>query len=267
VIVGNAAEVGPQLKRAGIAFETVGYLEPISKKDREEELAAKNAPPDPKATAAGKKLLDAALQARGGAAALRGLRDIVSRGALKLIVGDESVEGEFARALVPPDSLRIALKISGIGTFISITGPKGVWMSAPPRGTAELPKDKADLERASLWRYHDVILLRHLEPGTVVQALAPEGIGGVVYDAVRLRDPTGAIDVKVLLDPRTHLIFRIVYPQEGRDVVEEFGDYRDVAGMKYPYRMRIDNGDRTIETSATEVKVNGGVDPGAFEKP
>jgi zinc protease len=265
VIVGKGDDVAPQLEKAGLAFERVAYLEPISPRDRAKQDVA--AAIDPARTAAGKKLLDAALAAKGGAAKLRGLKDLVSRGTVKLAIAGRSVEGDWARALAPPDRMYVVLSMRELGRIKMVIGPEAVFQSVNDAQARDLPAEIAAEARAGLWRDHDLILLRHLEPGTQVQDAGKTSVASKAYDTVILRRPDGSDETRVLLDPRTKLIFRLLYTERGAPGLEEYSDYRPVDGIMLPFQQHAEGAQETFDVTVTEHKVNGGVPAGAWEKP
>jgi zinc protease len=264
VIVGKADEVAPQLDAAGIKYEKVGYLEPISPRDRA-KLAAAGAI-DPAKTAAGKKLLDAALAAKGGADKLRNIKDLKATGKVRLGSGPKSIEADWTRIFVPPDKLRLDVALPAGQISMTVTD-KGVWQRMGQKKTQDLPPALAADARAGLWRDHDLILLRHLDPGTVVQDAGKVTVAGKAYDAVSIRPREGAPATTILLDPKTHLIFRITYDEGGQPGVEEYGDYKAVDGVMLPYRQRAEGGGQAFDVTVSEFKINGGVPEDTFKHP
>jgi zinc protease len=275
VIVGKADEIKPQLDLAGMKYQTIGWLEPISKAERDAKTKSKaggagpgaNGPIDPKKTDAGKKLLDAALAAQGGEAKVKGLKTVRSTGKIRLHLGSEIAEGDWVGTFVVPDKLRLDVTLAKLGvTVTQVVTPQGSWQVAGPNVQA-LPKDQADEAVAGLWRAHELILMRHREPGTVVQALAKEKVGEVSYDVVAVRRQDGSDDTRILLDPKTHHIFRLVYDQQGGGSTEEFGDWRMVDGLAFPFKQHSEGGRQSFDVVVSEVKVNGDVPAAQFVMP
>lgn len=267
VIVGKADEVGPQLEKAGIAFDRVGYTEPVSPLDRRSKKEQATAPLDPAKAAAGKKLLDAALAAKGGAAKLGAVKDLVSTGKVKLSLGGRSLEGDWARAVVPPDRMYVVVGIAELGKIKMVIGPDNVFQALNNNNVHDLPKEMADQMREGMWRDHDLILLRHLESGTQVQLADKTTVGDKAYDTVVLRRPDGSDETRVLLDPKTHLIFRLLYTEGGAPGLEEYGDYKSVDGLMLPFKQHAEGAQETFDITVAEHKVNGGVPANVWEKP
>src|SRR5439155_11859334 len=80
---GKASEIGPKLKQAGFGkVEVVHYLEPVSGVERAQERAAQPATAAvvPAEAMEGRRLLDLALKARGGAAAIAKVKTLALTG-------------------------------------------------------------------------------------------------------------------------------------------------------------------------------------------
>lgn len=257
VVVGRAEEVAPQLRGAGLEFEVVGYLEPISKRDRDARKQALSGPVDPKKAAEGKKLLDAALAAKGGAEKVKAIRDVVTRGAYSVSMGGQTVTGKYARLFIAPDKLREDIEAPGQGTLsVFLTADAG-WAEFGGQ-KKDLPADAAEALRGAFFHHPELILVRHTEPGVVVQALPRETVNGVAYDVVQLRSPDSTYTAKLLLDPQTKLIFRIVYDLAGQEAIDEFGDYKPIGGVQVAHRYRTENPflGVVLDVTYTDVKIN-----------
>jgi hypothetical protein len=265
VIVGKADEVGPLLDRAGYTYETVGWLEAISSRERAKAQAA--AAIDPRKTSAGKKLLDAALAAKGGEAKLRAIKELVATGTVKLDLGGQAFEGAWTRVLVPPDRMSVTVSLGGLAEIQLVITPEAVFQAMNRAQVNDVRGELASQMRDGMWRDHDLILLRHLDAGTQVQDAGKTEVGGKVYDTVLLRRADGSNETRVLLDPQSKMVFRLTYQEGGAPGLEEYGDYRDVQGIQLPFRQRAEGAQEKLEVVVSEYKVNGGVPAGAFDRP
>src|SRR5262249_12097985 len=152
----------------------VGWQEAVSAKDRK---AQPQLGTTEERTRDGKGLLDAALAASGGAEKLRALKSVRSIGKIHLKVGGQMVDGDWTRLLVPPGKLRRETGIRSVGqSLIMPPTPETVWQTVGAE-TRVLPSGLADQARTGLWREHELVLLRHLDAGTVVQAAGKETVG------------------------------------------------------------------------------------------
>lgn len=267
VIVGRAEEVAPQLKAAGLDFEVVGYLEPISKRDRDAKRAARSAPADPKKAAEGRKLLETALGAKGGLSRLKKLQDVTTKGKFVVRQGGRTIEGAYGRWFKVPDMLREDIEVPGQGTAKMVLTATEAFVDAGGQ-KQDIPQQGADILRGSFWHQPEMILLRAAEPGAILQAAGKEPIGGVDYDALVVRSADGANEAKLLFDPKTHLIFRVVYEIDGQPTYDELGEYKAVNGLQIAHRMRTENPlfSVVLEITYTDVKVDSGLGEDVFAK-
>ncbi|MBI4512107.1 MAG: insulinase family protein [Deltaproteobacteria bacterium] len=251
VIVGRGEEVEPQLKQAGIAYEKVGYLDPVARRPPSEVIA-------PHRATEGRVVLDEALKAKGGSAALREIRDIVVKGSIKITTRDESLEGDMTRTfLVREDKLKLEVLIRRYGALVTLSvAPAGAWQAVGTGPSIQLPQELAQDEVARLWRDRDLILLRHLEPGTLVEWLGKELVNGREYDAVRVSKTEGGLDTKLLIDATTRLVFRMEYKESSGLAREEYGDYRVVSGIQFPFTQRIVRGGQEATVTVAEILLN-----------
>lgn len=265
VIVGRAADVAPQLDGAGVKYDKVDYLAPISKKERLAREAAKNAPPDPKLAKEGKRLMDEALKAKGGADKLKAIKDVVTKGEAKITANGRTITGKYGRWFVAPSQLRIDLAVEGVGAVATVITEKSGWIGAP-QGIQILPPDVVAMLQIGTWLQPEMLYLHHLDKNTTVQSQPREKVGAVEYDVVLLKGPFAA---KVLLDTKSHLVYRVYYDFDGRQIYDEYGAYQDVDGVQIAHVQR--NEDPVlgvpVEITYTEVKVNGGVIPETFAQP
>jgi zinc protease len=265
VIVGRASEVSPQLVKAGLPVDTFSWLDPSSKRERDARVAQKAGPVDPARAAQGRKLLDAALAAKGGEARLRALKDLTSKGTVKIVDRGQTLEGPFVRWFVPGQALRLDITAAVGKLTVAVTGA-GSWIIFGDR-VQDLPKENAAQQFASLWRDRDIVLLRHLEADAVVEALPREKIDGKEYDVVVLKKAGGALETRLYLDPKTRLVFRMEYQERGSPQREEYRDYRAVQGIQFAFRQHGEGQGQAIDAVTSEIKLNTGVPPGTFDKP
>lgn len=265
VIVGNADLVGPQLDTAGVAYERIGYLDPVSKRERELVSKSKIAPLDPKKTAEGRRLLDAALAAKGGEAKLRALTSMRAKGKVRLSLGAQTLAGTYQRSFQLPNKMRLEMEIDANGqkaAIVVIITPGAVWQVVGPQ-KGELPRDAANELRRGLWRDRDLILLRYKDSGTVVQALGKvDGLDGVM-----MRDPSGENETRVLLDPKSHHIVRLEYTEAGGKGIEAYGDYRQVDGLWFAFKQRAEGGNQAFDIVLDQVETNQPLDEKLFADP
>ncbi len=265
-MVGRAKDIEPQLKKAGFTYDKVGYLEPTTATERMAAKAKMTAPLDPQKTSLGRRLLDAALEAKGGKDKVEGIKDIYMEGKGSIEAAGQKFEVEVRGWFKLPDKRRLELKMP-MGTVISVVSPEGVWAGL---GTMikPAPQAMAKKERTSLWRAGATILLRHLQQGVLVQATDRVSQGGDEFDEVEIRKPDNSLSTFLLLDTKTHMLSALRYNEDGEEVLEEFSDYRDVDGIMMAYhQLRKVQGGQKVEMQLEKIVINKGVPEALFHKP
>ncbi len=267
VIVGKAETVAPQLKKAAIPFELVDWLAPVSKRDREAKAAAKKAPADPKKAAEGRKLLDQAILARGGAAKLIGLKDMSVTGTMTIFAQGKNVSGDYARYFKAPDQQRSDVSLPGRGTVKLVVSPASAWVEFQGK-VQEVPPDSLSAIGVLLFVDPERILLHGQDKKVVLQSTGPQTVEGTDYDGVLVRSADGLYEAILLLDPKTHLLYRVVYQVEGETLFDEYAEYKAVAGVQVAHKIKTVNLllQVPVEISYDKVQINGGLPAGAFDR-
>jgi zinc protease len=266
VVVGDAREVEPQMKQAGWRYTKVAFNAPIGAGS--EPAGSK----DPDAIAAATKLLDEALAAKGGKKKLESIKTMVLS-----VKGETSMQGQtvpikMTRTLVMPDKTRVDITIAdGAAVFeVGIDGKVG-WQRGPDQTgavqTVDIPADELGSVEADRWRDPELILLRHLEKGAGITPMPDVEIDKKPYTVIRVTNPGGTLAVDLYLDKKTKLLARMSYKDQGVVLTDDFGDYKDIKGIKVAHKRASRGGSRTSVYEITKVEFDGKVDNAVFKKP
>jgi hypothetical protein len=223
----------------------------------------------PDAVKKAKALLAAARDAMGGAAVM-GVKDYTEAGGMTISMG----QNEMAMKRESTQNLagRMLNKmITPMGEMIQGYDGQVLWMKSP-QGTQELPaSQKNEIEsaffRETLW------LLQNFEGGALtVQALGQADVDGKPAEGVAVSDPARKFQVKIYFDAKTRLPVKKVYTAAVMgppgEVEELYSDYREVSGVKLPFKTLIlQGGQKRAEQTTTELKINPGVPDSAYRKP
>ena len=213
------------------------------------------------------QVLDKYLQAIGGAARAASLRSFVAKGNS----GGYGPEGDkrpveiFARA--PDQRTTIIHTLDGDSTT-TVSGPAG-WIAAPHRPVPVLGLTGGELDGTRVdaqlsfpaqikqtfrdWRAGAVTMIND-RPAQVLQGTSPGGTLAMLY-----------------FDRESGLLVRLVrfaQSKVGRRPTQiDYADYRDVAGVKLPFRWTVTwlSGVDTFEL--TEIQPNVSIDAARFAKP
>jgi zinc protease len=269
VLVGDAKDLEPQLKKEGWRYQKVSFTDPITAPAA--PAAPPEAPIDPKQAEAARKVIEEALAAKGGKArlaALKGFR-MVATGTTATPRGG-TVPVEIERVFALPDRMRIDATLDGkVKVTIAVAGKTG-WQIAPdPSGQPALveftPEEMAQLE-LERWREPELILLKALEPGAKLTLAPDEAVDGKPHAVVKLRTPFAGLEVGLYVDRKTKLVSKMTYTEGRTSQTDELGDYRTVGGVKIAYK-RHSTGGRETTIEIKTVELDPKVDPKLFDKP
>src|SRR5579871_2426087 len=267
VVVGRADDVKPLLANAGFAVDdVVPYADPVSPAERR-AIAAEKA----KAQAvtggdadSGRKLLDAALAAKGGAPALQGLKLLAFHGKGTMTMQGQTMPIKIDQWVVPGRGNREELSVGPMKIVKVLDGQKG-FMKQGDR-LMEMPPQVAGKAARGLWRQADLILLHATEPGVKVRGLPPVSENGATLDVLEVIAADGDV-TRLFLDSKTHLLTRLTYKTEEAESREEFADYRPESGIAVARTMKASLGDAVkIEVTFDSVEVNKPIPPNLFDR-
>jgi hypothetical protein len=218
---------------------------------------AQDARPDDGAKAMA--LLDKAIAAKGGLEKLRGIKTIVA----KQMLTNFGAQTDTTNYIEYPDHFRV----EAAGTVQGFDGTQA-WAQDQTGVVRELPTTRE--ARASLRR--DVIaLLLAAKDGKLAMRLLPDvknADGRLTHTLeVSARDLNPVV---LYIDPQTSLITKQAFSADGPTftlVTEEFSDYRPVDGVQIAYTATRQVGDRAVQRTVTDVKINSPVEPTLFKRP
>lgn len=232
----------------------------LQEPDEISEPASKGPPAD--------QILDKYLEALGGAQRLAGLTSFAAKGTYQ---GYAELDKQPLEVFAKAPSQRTMIVHTANGDSTSVYDGRAGWTAAPAtdRPVPLLPLAGAELDGAKL----DADLSF---PARIKQALSQWRAGApVVIDDKEVQVVQGMTasrsPVKLYFDKQSGLLVRQVRytdsPVGLNPTQIDYADYRDVAGVKMPFRwteMWLD-GRATIEL--TDVQPNVAVDPSKFGKP
>jgi hypothetical protein len=213
-----------------------------------------------------KKVIKAYVKALGGKKANKKIKTRIAKGTIEIpAAGIKGTTETFTAA--PAKSYSVG-KLSGIGELIeSFDGTTG-WSMNPLQGNRD--KAAAELTQAKLISdFYREIELNRLYPKIEVKGLDKVG-DAAVYKVVAT--PEGGLPPETwYFDIKTGLLLRsdatLVTPEGSTGVKNYFEDYREVDGVKMPFKTRSVLPQFELVTTLTEVKHNVPIDDAKFAKP
>jgi zinc protease len=277
VLVGDAKDLAPQLKKEGWRYETVTFSTPITPAlpGQSPTTAAPDKPIDPAVAAAAHKVIEEALAAKGGKAKLASIRGLRVVSAGTTTIQGQAMPIEISRVLVLPDRMRIDAKITPPGqkevsVDVGVANRVG-WQRGPDPKTGtyaavDITGDAlqdVDFER---WREPELILLKAADAQARVSTGPDETLDGKPYTVVNLVSPYG-VTVALYLDKKTKLIRRMSYNDGKASETDDLLDYRDVNGLKLAYKRVSTGQSRSTTLDVKTIEVDPKIEDSLFAKP
>lgn len=208
-------------------------------------------------------LVDAVIQAHGGAEAIERVAAVRAEGEIHAFL--RGGRGSYTRWLERPRRLRVETVYPRESETRILDG-RQVWRGSggqPPRPVA------GQGHLAVVYQYKQLDLPFGLLKGAYrLRHFGRETLDGVDTEVLELTDEEGP-PLRVNVDAASHLIARVAgtFTHGGMSMSLgiDFADYRPVAGVPLPHRMRNYAGGRAVsETVITRYELNPPTDPARF---
>jgi len=226
-------------------------------------------PPSQQQLAAGRTLFAKVVEALGGAAKARTIKDVQTRGQVTAKTPEGEMTMEIQTAMIFPD--RLSQQIDApFGRVAMVATPAGAFVLGP-NGTSDLPPQMRDelikqVQRVPLW-----LAQKGDDPRLSAAVVGSEKIGDVDAQILDVRYEN--MSVKWFVDPKTYRILRTYHTAFGPSgnvvkISSDYSDYRMVNGFPVAHRLEVTtDGERDQTLTLDECKINAGIDPKLFQKP
>ncbi len=267
VLVGDAAELEPQLKKEGWYYELVRFNDPIGLQPQQQIVVS---PADEKKAIA---FLDAALKVKGGdkVTKLKGLH-LDAKG--QISAGGQPYDVSISRTFQIPDKMRVDLLVNtpdgDQAVSYAIDGKTG-WQAGNDqqgvRRIVEIGPDDVALLAEPRWHDPEFILARHLEKGAKVIPLPDEKVGTYDCAVINVTAADGISTATLFIERKTKLLVQMAYPENGDVTLDAFGDYKDVEGIQIAHKRTSANSQEGAVLEITKVEFDPTIDATIFAKP
>lgn len=231
-----------------------------------------NDPNDPNARA----LLRQVVDAKGGLAALKGVRTVVADSETRLVMQQGEIQSTTKTYVVYPDQFRVDAKIpdpAGSGRTVDViqTYNAGAAWIQDPGGVRDAPAPLRNDFAASVRRDTFPLLIAAAEGQLTVRRLPDEGTGTEPLRVLEIRG-RGLDPVRLYIN-RDLLIARQSYSAVGPDgqgvaTEERYSDYRAVNGIRVPFQTQVvRDGSPLLTRTLTTVTFNQRIDSTLFARP
>ena len=223
------------------------------------------------AMAVGKALLERSVEAMGGGDAFSAVRAVRHTSTLTVISPQGEMAIDMESLIAFPDKAKSVMQ-TPMGAVTQLLNGDQAWMINPMGGVQPAPPQMRDSIVEEIWK--DLVFLYGQLNAVelAVQHLGQEDMEGRTVEAL-LITPPGISPFRLYLDSETMIPARIfaqtVTPQGGPTEIEAtLSDYRDVEGLKLPYKRTIlQNGQPAGESVTQTIEINPEIPPDAFTPP
>jgi len=245
VAVGNPALFDQPLDKLG---------KPVTPIDLTIPAPAKGSLGVPGAAAAARGLLARAQVAAGGLDKLTAIKDFTQSKEINLVAAAGGMRVQLHDQWMDPEHFREDSESPAGKISAYCDGSQG-WISTP-QGETPLAGPQLTQVQGDLARLYFLLLISDRLPGRSIAASSS--------DTVDITMPTGEV-VHLRFDTATGLPWSITYPAvqvsgPPTDVQDTFSDYREVNGIKLPFRIVIrQGGEKFADVTVSDVKFNSGL--------
>ncbi len=230
--------------------------------------AAKKAEPSPEAVREGKALFARFVTALGGAAKVRKVHDVSTRGLVTAKTPEGELTMDVQTAMIFPD--RISQQVDAAFGHMSMVATPGGAFIVGANAVTDLPQGMRDELLKQVRRVPLLLAQKADDPKLSVAAAGTEKIGDV--EARVLDVSYDGATVRWFLDPATLRILRSTHSSMGptgeATIISEYSDYKVVDGFPVAFHLEVTtNGVKDQVLALDECKINPGLDPKLFEKP
>jgi hypothetical protein len=221
------------------------------------------------------EVIEKSLAALGGRAAHAKIQSRLATGSVTLTTPAGDIAGTIEVLNAPPNKARVLLKADlsslGAGELVvdqRFDGHSGYVLDSL-QGNREITGSQLDNMKNSSFPHP---YLNYKDLGTSAQLAEKETVGGREAFVI-VFDPTTGSVVRSYVDAETFLpiktVSKVEIPQLGQEVEQttEFFDYKEVDGVKLPFRLKTSSSIQTITISFAKIEHNVKVDDTLFVKP
>ena len=221
------------------------------------------------------EVIEKSITALGGRAAHAKMKSRMTTGTIVVSTPAGDINGTIEVLNAAPNKARTLIKadLSALGAGALVVdqrfdGSSGYVLDSL-QGDRDMPASQVDGLKNSSFPHP---FLNYKDLGTSAKVTGKEKVGD--RDAfVVLFDPTSGPEVRQFIDAETYLpikmVMKVDVPQLGQEIEQttEFLDFKDVDGIKIPFRLKASSSVQNLTITVSKVEHNVTVDESLFAKP
>jgi hypothetical protein len=212
-----------------------------------------------------KKILANYVKAIGGKKAVKKIKTRISKGTIE--ISPMGIKGTVEAYTAAPDKSYSAGSLTGIGQLVEAYDGKNGWSMNPLQGTRDKSGQELLQSKLAADFYRDINLVKLYSK---MEVKGIEKVGD--KDAyVVIATPDGIPPETFYFDTVSGLLVRsdstAITPEGNAEIKTFYDDYREVDGVKIPFKMRALLPQFELVTTLTEVINNQSISDTKFKKP
>lgn len=213
------------------------------------------------------EIINKHIEAKGGMEEMEAAKSMVMTGKMTM----QGMEVPFTVSMKRPAKFRMDATFQGFTIVQAYNGETG-WHIQPFGGTKDpQAMSEAQLRDARVQADFDGMLIGYKDAGYTAEMIGEEMVGETKAYHLQLTDKDSTA-YQYYLDAATFLPLKTSVKQEAQgvtyDVVTEFGDFKEVAGVMMPHSIKTSTAGQLLNSMAIEkIEVNIDVDDAIFEMP
>jgi zinc protease len=194
----------------------------------------------------------------GGAAKMAAVKDFSEAAEMAMDASAGGMKIKQQSRWVKPNILRQD-QILPFGTIVAFSDGKSGWLAMPPpQGVKSMPPQVLKQAHGEIFRQWLALMLSDQDSSRTVNAVGANSVEISTADGETVR---------VEFDDATGLPVRQSYKEGAADVKQTYSEWRDVDGIKLPFKAAIEQGGKKMaDVSVTEIKLNTGLSADELSK-
>ena len=197
------------------------------------------------------KILQQAEKALGGSKSLKAVQSVVKTGVITRV--NDGSKGKYLAQSLMPNLYNLSFDIEGFEIETGYNG-RSSWARNSRDGLVTLTgKPSIDLQAKAIYRNN--LWLNYKNDKSKITSGGQANINGRAANIVVLTTQKG-VAIKLFFDAATSLAIRDEIPNGEQIEIADYGDYRSVSGVKYPFSTRLTLGGDAYEIHLDATVIN-----------
>ncbi len=176
----------------------------------------------------------------------------------------DGAAGKFAEQASAPNFYNVSYDLSGFETERGFNGKSG-WARDSREGLQTLTGD-ASRDFQTEAEFRNSSWLNYKKAKAKISSGGQTEIGGKKANVIVMTDAKG-VSVKLYFDAAANLLVREEIPSGSQTKIFDYGDYRAVNQTKFPFSIKLKEGETSYEIKISEIKINPPIAAAEYDFP